>query len=503
MNDKYPSHLLPKGVFASIVNAYIDNNKIYKRGGTSLVGVAIGSQLLLGGSAFEPAGGTKEIIVLYNGTSNSQLYKSTGGNFSAIGSANLTKDIYMNFHQAANKLFGFNGTLVVDYDGTTVTVDRSGVPKGTFSYWFHNYLFVSGVTASPNRLYWSALGDPTTFDANDFVDINANDGDKITGLNILNDELVVFKNYSVWSITGFSGATFDATTIAGQNTQLKAAGIGTPSHQSIVSIGRDLYYMSFSGNIPHIRSLNQTVFAKTVEGGVMSDELENTMLGLNKSQLIRTTGIYDGKFIYWAVPNAANTTNNLIIVLSPGKSYRTVLGSMEPWVTFTGANIGQFFASTVSGRSKIYGTDATAVGSTYLFNDTAVYSDNGTAITMTIQTRDFMGDPMRKSKYIYMYHKFERGSAGTLSVNARIDQAADWTLQESVSLQGNSPGLGPTGTFTLGVSVLGGANVDTNRVTFAHLTGTLLGVQFKEATANYVELYDYQILGLKKGFRAD
>lgn len=503
MNDKYPSHLLPKGVFASITNAYVDNNKLYKRGGTTIFGATLGAFLLNGGAAFEPVGGTKQVVVSRNGASNAQLYNSTGGAFSAIGSANLTNSTPVNFVQAANYLFGFNGVEVVDYDGTTVTKNRAGIPIGTFAFWFHNYLFVGGVAGNPNRLYWSDLGNPISFTGANFIDINANDGDILTGLGALNDQLIVFKNYSIWSIDGWTGASFSTTTIAGQNTQSKSISVGTPSHQSIVAVGRDLYFLSFLGNIPHIRKLQQTVFAKTIDAGVQSDEIETTMLGLNRSQLSKCAGIFDGKFFYWAIPNGISTTNSLIIVLADQRDYQTTLGPMQPWVLFSGVNAGQFFTSTISGRAKTYCIDSTANGNVYLFNDTSVYSDNGTPIVMTVNSRDFMGDPAKKSKYVYMYHKYKSGSAGTLNVNARIDQAVNYTLQKAVSLAGNSPGLGPTGTFTLGVSTLGGSIIVKNRVTFGHMTGTLLGVQFLESTTNYCELYDLQILGIKKGLRAD
>lgn len=503
MNNKFPSHLLPNGVFSSIINAYVDNNKIFKRGGTSAIAASLGSFRFAGGAPYEPTGSSKRVIVSRDGASNAQLYVWTGsGAFSAIGSANLTNGLIMNFTTASNRLFGFDGTEVVDVDtSNSVTKNRSGVPLGQFSFWFHNYLFVGGVSGAPNRLYWSNLGDPTTFTGSDYVDINANDGDALTGLNVLNDELIVFKKNSVWSISGWSGTTFAVTTAAGQNTTNKALGIGAVSHQSIVPTGRDLYYMSFLGSTPYLRSLNQTVFAKTVDAGIVSEELEGTMLDLNVTSLSKCAGIFDGKYIYWAVPVDSSSTNNLILVLAPGKSYKTNLGSMEPWVLFEGVNTGQFFSSTISGRARIYSISATTNGKIYLFNDTSVYSDDGTAVAMTIQTRDYMGDPSRQTKYKYMYHKYLSGSSGELEIYARIDQAQDYSLQETIDLEGNSPGLGPTGTFTLGTSTLGGSMITQNRVTFQHLTGSLLGVKFLEESSNYCELYDKQIYGFRKGFR--
>lgn len=502
MNDRYPSHLLPKGVYQYADNAIFDTNRILKRSGSAIVGTSLGAFSILGNSAFEPSGGTKRIIACRDGTSNSQLYESTGGAFSAIGSANLSAALQMNFVQASGYVFGFNGTDVVDYDGTTVTKNRAGVPKGKFGVWFHNYLFVAGVSGLVNRVYWSALGNPISFGGSDYVDINANDGDEITGFGILNDELIVFKKFSIWSISGWSGATFAATTQAGQNTQSKVNGYGTVSHQSIVAADRDLYYLSFVGGIPHFRSLVQTVFAKAVDDGVVSFDIQATMDGLNKTQLTRCAGVYDGKYIRWAVPDGSSTTNNLELVIEPTRTLQSSSTTYRSWVRWSGRTPSQYMISTISGRAKIYFGDATTGG--YMFvEDSSVFSDNGVAITMDVQTRDIMFDYSRKSKYKYIYHKYKSGSAGTLQVNARVDQASDFASQENVLLAGSSPGLGPTGTFTLGVSVLGGANVVKNRVTFAHLTGTLLGVQFKEATANSCELYEYSIFGFTRGLRDD
>ena len=457
----------------------------------------------LGGFSFETSGGLKEMVVSRAGVSNAQLYISTGGAFSAIGSANLDNSAQINFVQASDRLFGFNGVEVVDVasDGTTVTRNRAGVPKGAFGFWFHNFLFVGGVTATPNRLFWSNLGDPTTFDAANYVDINANDGDSITALNILNDELIVFKHSSVWSISGWSGSTFSATTIAGQNTQNKASGNGTPSHQSVISLGRDLYYLSFSGGIPHFRSFTQTSFAKTIEGGIVSLDIETTMTGLNKSQLSKCTGIYDGRYIYWALCNGASTTNNLVVVTDPDKTFNTTLGKMNSWVTWTGIAPQQFFSSTLSGVAKIYFTDGSTGGLVFLI-DSSLHTDNGTNVVMTILTRDFMLHPARQAKWVYAYQKYLSGSSGTLLIYARVDQSTDFSLQKTLNLQGTSPGLGPTGSFTLGTSTLGGAMISQTRITFQGMVGQMVGLKYTESTSGACTLYDMDILGFLKGYRA-
>lgn len=505
--DRYPSHELPPGLFSKFDNANAEANTMSKRPGNTPTAASLGARAILGGSTFEPAGGTKVQVVCLDGGANAQLYKWTGsGAWSAIGSANLTAGAQMNFVQASNTLFGFNGFEVVSYDGTTVTKNPASVPLGKYAVWFHNYLFVSGVTATPNRLLWSNLGVPGTFSGTDFIDINANDGDFLTGMAPFNDELYNFKNNSMWSISGWSGTTFTTTTIAGQNTNSRIAGLGTPSHQSIVTVGRELFYLSFLGGVPHFRKLGISSFGKVWDQGIVSYDIENTMKGLNLSQLSKCAGTFDGKKIRWAVPNSSSSTNNLVLAFRPDITLLSPLASdpMSPhhsWVTHSGITPSQYWHSTVSGRDKIYFGDATTAGFVYEA-DTSVFTDNGVAVVMDIRTRDIAPDPNHKYKFVYNYFKYKTGSAGMLNINARIDQAANFANQEILSLQGNSPGLGPTGNFKLGVSQLGGSATTRHRTILGHMTGSMLGLEYKESTANSCDIYDFDVYVVRKGLRS-
>lgn len=508
MNDKYNPSDLPSGVFSLIQNGIVNTNNLSKRTGTTGSSVVVSGATFLGGTAFEPTGGSKFQIVCANGTSNARLYQSSNGStFSAIGSANLTNNAQMNFTQASDRLFGFNGSEEVDVasDGTTVTKNRAGVPIGKYSFWFHNYLFVAGVTANPNRLYWSNLGDPTTFNGANFVDINANDGDFITGLNAFaanptsadGDFLVVGKNNSFWVIGGFSGSTFSATTVSGQNTSFINSGYGTPSHRSMIAVGRYFYYLSFIGGIPHIRALQKTIYGSLLDAGIVSYDMEGTMLTLNNNKLMNVCAVTDGKFVYWGFPSESSQVNDITLVYYPELTKQSPFGVLRSWVKWTGFTPNAFFISTVSGFAKIYFTDGGSTGKVFHF-DSSVYTDNGTAITMTAQTRDFLGHPARQSKFLYYYFKYGTGSAGTLGIYARIDEATTFGLQENLSLAGNSP---PLGQFILGTSILGGSMVAEHRTTLLALTGHMLGVELIESTANACNIYDMQVLGQLKGYR--
>ena len=499
LNDSDPAHLLRSGMFQKVENAVVSDNAIEKVTGSTAVADSIAAKAFNGLASYEKiSASSKYLIASINGASNAQLYQWTGsGNFSAIGSANLTNSSRVMFETANEYLFGFNGDEVVDYDGTTVTKNRANVPLGYYPAWFHNYLFIGKTDTFPSRLFWSALGDPTTFAGTDLVDMNPGDSDEIMGLGKLQDELFVFKRNTIWSITGWSGATFDATTIATQNTNARLVGYGCVAPESIVSIGNDIYFLSFLGKNPVIRSLRKTQYATTLGGGIVSKQIEGTMATINKAQLGIVAGIFDGRFVYWAIPTGSSTVNNYILVLDTW-STRTIDGeTVYAWSTMNGKNASHFAISTISGSAIPYFTDSGTKGEVYKF-DSSLYSDDGTAIVMDVRTRDYMLDPTRDTKWKYLYLKFDSGSAGTCDIKARIDQAVDFETQENMSLAGNSPGLD---SFILNTSVLGGAQTSSERIIFQHLTGKMLGLQFYEDSANACKLYDYEIYGIARGLR--
>ena len=468
-DDTHPPELLAQGMFTKAENVFVSEKKIVKVFGSSAIASSISTQKFNGLTPFEIiTSGVKYLVANVNGVSNAQLYKWNGsGNFAAIGSANLTNDLPMYFVAAANYLFGVNGTEVVDWDGTTVTKNRANVPIGYYTEWFHNYLFIANNANYPSRLYWSDLGTPLTFTAANYVDINPGDSDYITGLAITQDELLVFKKNTIWAITGWSGTSFSSATISTQNTNSRIFGFGTMSPLSIVEVGNEVYFFSMLGNTPVIRSLYKTINSITLAGGIISEGIRGTLNDVTLSALNKIAGIYDGRYVYWAIPTAGSSINNKIIVLDTQQisKYR-FSRNVYPFTTMKGKNAQSFALSTIPGYSNIYFADSSIVVASpvqysglVLKFDTSIHSDKGTPIAIDIQTRKFMLDSARKSKWKYLYFKYDSGVASTLNINALVDSSSLFTPQKSKSLISMSPGLGPTGTFTLGASLLGGSVV--------------------------------------------
>lgn len=103
--------------------------------------------------------------------------------------------------------FGTNGVDVpIKYSGSgngaAMTVP-TGLTKAKWLEVFspNSYLFLANVTVSgtahPTRVYWGDLNVQTFTDTN-FNDVNRNDGQPITGMRMLGEELIIYKSRSIW-----------------------------------------------------------------------------------------------------------------------------------------------------------------------------------------------------------------------------------------------------------------------------------------------------------------
>lgn len=87
-------------------------------------------------------------------------------------------------------------------------------PNGSILCTWKTYMLVSGVTGQRQRLYFSKPGDPETWPAANNIDIKSVDDedDAIVGLQVIGENLLVFKQNSVWLV--FDPVTFDNRRIA-------------------------------------------------------------------------------------------------------------------------------------------------------------------------------------------------------------------------------------------------------------------------------------------------
>lgn len=117
------------------------------------------------------------------------------------------------------KCYMVNGVSTPQFyniDTPAATANWPGAPpNGTCLKSWKLMMMVAGVAAQPQRLYYSKINDPETFTApGGFIDIKSTDdeNDKIIGLEVIGENLLVFKQNSVWLV--FDSITFENRRIA-------------------------------------------------------------------------------------------------------------------------------------------------------------------------------------------------------------------------------------------------------------------------------------------------
>jgi hypothetical protein len=142
-----------------------------------------------------------------------------------------------------DRLWAMNGTdnpKKMDSAGT-VSDWANTPPNGTMLKAWKNKMVISGVAATPLRLFFSTIANPedpaATYGTN-WIDIKAaeDDTDPITWIDVVQDALIVFKRRSVWAV--FEPVNFS-------NQRLGAP--GCEDRFQSVELGGVLYYLARDG----------------------------------------------------------------------------------------------------------------------------------------------------------------------------------------------------------------------------------------------------------------
>lgn len=145
---------------------------------------------------------------------------------------------------------GTNPTPVI----THTTPGRGDAPKGKYLAVWRNRLWVAGVAATPNRVFWSGAGDPTVWPQLNYVDILGPRGDLITGLasapNIGqssdgSDGVLVFKTRSTHRVVDDTDNTSGAV-VGGANVLVDGA-TGTINNRTVRQLNGRVYCVAGDG----------------------------------------------------------------------------------------------------------------------------------------------------------------------------------------------------------------------------------------------------------------
>ncbi len=294
---------------------------------------------------------TRRLVAAYNGSVG--YYNAATDAFVEIN-AGLNASAPVFFEACVNYMVACNGINAPwKWDGTAVTALDNAPADAQFPVLHKEQLFVVP-TSEPSTLYWSDFFQPEVWPANNYQQIKEGDGDTIKALIKFLGELFIFKGRSIHSLRGTDLDDFRLDEVDSRR--------GCVGPRAVVQRGVHLYYISDDGIY---------LFNGMSSVNLTREHVPRLWEGVNKEHLHKAAcGVWDG-LIWFALPEGASTTNNLVLIYKPSQGDSP--GAFWPWrgidaSCFTEFNDGEqvFFCSGDSSAGYVVqqGLDDDDYGST-------------------------------------------------------------------------------------------------------------------------------------------
>ena len=315
------------------------------------------------GIAFYKSDGTKYLV--YRQGQYLYKYDNAGGSTQVggpfVSSVQDDLDVYQDV------LYGVDGTDSYQYNGTTSASLLT--PSGVFTS--PQYLRVHKNRiwiAQGSTIYFSDAGQPTSYPVGNFININSNDSQVITGVEVLLDALVVFKTDSIWVITGEPLGAGNSTTIGNLNLRQANSSVGCVAYKTIKKVDTVLFFMARSG-LYVFQNYASTLISQDVNSTFKS--------GMNPSAQNLSWAVYSPvqkKYLLGYASTSSNTPDSIICYDILVKRYTLWNHTPGNWATnfrFTGIdsvlvgdpNIGTIY-NYFQGYADIAGYNGTITAST-------------------------------------------------------------------------------------------------------------------------------------------
>ena len=247
-------------------------------------------------------------------------------------------------------------------------------PVGKVVEVYKDSLFVFGDPSAPSRLYYSGGGDKINdFSASNgggFIDISRNDGQQGTALRLFKNNLIVFKEESIYQ---FSFTTSGAPSV----TQITAS-VGCVAPRSVVAVENDLLFASRRG----VFSIgNEAGFAFDVlRTNELSAKVRTLFQSIESTRLSKICAVYATKnnvnIALFAYTDSGSSTNSKALI------YDRERGAWYRWTNIQ-ANCWTNFVDSSGDLHVLYGDD----NSGYVKEILSGSDDFGTAIQGTFQLK--------------------------------------------------------------------------------------------------------------------
>lgn len=305
-----------------------------------------------------PTNGTVEIegdIISFTGNNTAQLTGVTGiTSAHPVGAAvHLWQGIYAAATNTDNGVwFAYLNSLLVisrgnrgydTYDGTTVT-NRASSSAPKFITTYKQRVYGASPVATPHRVYFTELSDPTSFPIANYFDVEDDRGEAISNLKNYSGKLMIFKVNSTYY--------YNLSVLNLANDQ-----IGTYNDQTVQEINGLLYTLcprgAFVTNGASFREIGKPV--------------EKFLKAANTDRFPPTTGRYKDKWLIYLGDLTLDQLAYTDLVLV----YDTVNKNWVVWDNFTDLSGFVSLESYQDNYSPYYGTETRADRPTLFWGDTA------------------------------------------------------------------------------------------------------------------------------------
>lgn len=232
-NTKESAWTLPPNSLTDSQNINSVHDDIVKRGGNVVIQTVPATfSFPVTGIVDWLANSTTRYQLVVSGSKIYQMSTLSGLFTDITGSATITSGAN-NLHTFAslNNILAICGGSTPDtplqWTGSGNVSSLSGSPPvGNIVEVANNFMFISGIAATPSRVFWSNASDPNTWPVTSFIDFRASDGDSVTGIINMDQQLIIFKRRSIGLFGTQTSVTSGVVTL-GPLTEI-SADIGIP-----------------------------------------------------------------------------------------------------------------------------------------------------------------------------------------------------------------------------------------------------------------------------------
>jgi len=464
-DDSSPQHTVTMDMATAMLNMEIVERGLKKRDGTSNVNTTIisGTATVWQMDTFNKSDNTSQELV---NTSDGKVRNVADISASVIEGFSVTTPVYstqlldtMIYAQGATAMRTWNGS-------TSGTISAS--PNGMYITTHLESLWTAGIDGNFSLVSKSAVGDIHTWSGDGTADINVsqNDGQVIKGLEVLKNDIIIYKNRSVYKILGFSSATYQVVSID--------KNYGCIEHRTIQDTGE--FHLFAGDNGLYLCDGSRVAKVSDYQDTIWNTR-NKTRSAFMDSALFKEKGEYHVSF-----PIGSATQNTITLVYYFKDLWTDEFGRVHiPCVEWTGINMASIHSSKTGSTNE----DVMYYGDYSGFikvRDTSK-SDSDVSISSYIDSPMVEGASVADTVNLRRCYIPVVNNVGDVSAYySTQENDTSWILAESMAGAGSSSGDGIGETFEIEVSAIGSSDPNTRieRVNYNGAQARRVKVRFRQ-----------------------